>query len=320
MAIQVDQVKSFTEDDLLCDYFDYWIDLFKKGAVRDVTLEKYVNNANWLRRIAPDLKMSQVNRNTYQKILNAYAVYHEKQTVIDFHHQVKSMIIDAVDEHLIDRDPTRKAIFKGKAPGKKHKKFLNQFELHNLLEDLDLTTGLHTSKGLNYDWLILLIAKTGMRFSEAIAVTPHDFDFRNSTVSVNKTWNWKHSGGFMPTKNRSSVRVIPIDFQLAMQFQQLIKGLPDDEAIFGTETTCNSTPNHALRRHCKNIGCPVITLHGLRHTHASLLMGAGVSIASISKRLGHSSITTTQKVYLHLINEMENKDNDLIMRYLSGLS
>ena len=58
---------------------------------------------------------------------------------------------------------------------------------------------------------------------------------------------------------------------------------------------------------------------GLRHTHASLLLFAGVSIASVARRLGHASMTTTQKTYLHIIQELENKDVDLVMRTLSGL-
>jgi integrase len=65
---------------------------------------------------------------------------------------------------------------------------------------------------------------------------------------------------------------------------------------------------------------PIIAVHGLRHTHASLLFFAGVSIASVARRLGHASMTTTQKTYLHIIQELENKDVDLFMRSLSGLS
>ena len=52
---------------------------------------------------------------------------------------------------------------------------------------------------------------------------------------------------------------------------------------------------------------------------ASLLLFAGVSIASVARRLGHASMTTTQKTYLHIIQELENKDVDLVMRTLSGL-
>ncbi len=305
---------NFTRDSLFKDYFNHWIKLYKEGAVRQVTLEKYQSNYQHLAQIIPDLKMKDFDRNVYQELLNKYAETHERQTVIDFHHQVKGAILDAVDDGLIDRDPTRKAIFKGKAPREKKKKYLNQFELHNLLEDLDLGTS------INWDWLILLIAKTGLRFSEALGLTPADFDFARQTISVSKTWDYKNNTGFQLTKNRSSIRKVQMDWQLGMQFQQLIRGLEIDKPIFVNGAVCNSTPNKWLAHHCKNCGIPEISLHGLRHTHASLLMFAGVSIASVSRRLGHSSITTTQKVYMHIINELENQDNDLVMRYLSSLS
>ena len=49
--------------------------------------------------------------------------------------------------------------------------------------------------------------------------------------------------------------------------------------------------------------------------HASLLLFAGVSIASVARRLGHASMTTTQKTYLHIIQELENKDVDLVIEH-----
>jgi len=82
----------------------------------------------------------------------------------------------------------------------------------------------------------------------------------------------------------------------------------------------NSTANDILARHCRNAEVPIISIHGLRHTHASLLLFAGVSIASVARRLGHSNITTTQKTYLHIIQELESKDIDIIMRSLSNLN
>ncbi len=81
----------------------------------------------------------------------------------------------------------------------------------------------------------------------------------------------------------------------------------------------NSTVNNILSRRCSSLKIPTITIHGLRHTHASLLLFAGVSIASVARRLGHASMTTTQKTYLHIIHELENKDVDIVMRSLSGL-
>ena len=110
------------------------------------------------------------------------------------------------------------------------------------------------------------------------------------------------------------------DWQTVIQFSELVKHLPEDKPIFVNSTVYNSTVNDILGRHCKACNIPVISVHGLRHTHASLLLFTGVSIASVARRLGHSSMTTTQKTYLHIIQELENKDIDLVMRSLSGLS
>lgn len=300
--------------DLFCDYYEKWIQVYKKGAVREVTLSKYYMTHKWLNKIIPNLKVKELNRIAYQQLLNEYAIYHERQTTMDFHHQLKGAILDAVDEGLIERDPTRKAIIKGKTPAEKKIKYLNQFELHTLLNQLDLKAE------INWDWFILLVAKTGMRFSEALALTPKDFDFAHQSLSINKTWNYKLQQGFSPTKNKSSVRKIQIDWQTAIQFSELVKGCNEDDPIFVDEKVYNSTVNGVLSRLCKKAGVPEITIHGLRHTHASLLLFAGVSIASVARRLGHASMTTTQKTYLHIIQELENKDVDLVMRSLSGLS
>ena len=135
----------------------------------------------WVEQLAPELKVSELTRTAYQQILNDYAKEHERQTTLDFHHQLKGAILDAVDEGLIERDPTRKAIIKGKTPRTKKIKYLNQFELHTLIAHLDIR------EEPNWDWFILLVAKTGMRFSEALAITPGDFDFALYFLPTNKT-------------------------------------------------------------------------------------------------------------------------------------
>ncbi len=269
---------------------------------------------SWLEKLIPNLKMSDMTRISYQQLLNDYAKTHERQTTMDFHHQLKGAILDAVDEGLIERDPTRKVIIKGKTPADKKIKYLNQFELHTLLKELDL------GKDVNWDWFILLVAKTGMRFSEALALTPKDFDFSHQALSISKTWDYKGEGGFLPTKNKSSVRKIKIDWQTVIQFSELLKELPEEEPIFLTkEKVYNSTVNDILERHCKAANIPVISVHGLRHTHASILLFAGVSTGSVARRLGHASMATTQKTYLHIIHELENQDVDLVMRSISSL-
>ena len=295
-------------------YFEEWIELYKVGSIRSITLEKYYMSLQWVAKLAPDLKIGDLDRRSYQTLLNAYAEDHEKQTTMDFHHQIKGAILDAVDEGIVTQNPTRKIIIKGKTPREKKPKFLNQHEVQLLLRELDL------KPELNWDWFILLITKTGLRFSEALALTPDDFDFFNQKITITKTWNYRNSiGDFQPTKNASSVRNIQMDWQLAMQFSQLVRELEMDQPIFVKKRVFNSTINNRLKVLCTNASVPVITVHSLRHTHASLLLFAGVSIASVAKRLGHSSMTTTQETYLHIIQELENQDNDKIMRHLAAL-
>ena len=303
-----------TEHELFHEYYNRWIHIYKQGAIRNVTMEKYKMTQLWLKRLIPTLEICELTRTTYQQLLNDYAEVHEKQTTMDFHHQLKAAILDAIDEGWIKRDPTRKAIIKGKHARNKKQKFLNQFEVHKLLSDLTL------GATLDWDWLIYLIAKTGMRFSEALGLTPKDFDFMHQTISINKTWDYKNNTGFLPTKNFTSNRKIQIDWQTVIKFTELLRDLPENEPIFVHGKVWNSTPNKRLERHCIHCGIPIITIHGLRHTHASLLLFSGVSIASVARRLGHASMTTTQKTYLHIIAELENKDIDLVMRSLAELS
>lgn len=310
-------LEDISREDLFSEYFAKWIVVYKQGAVRDVTLSKYKMSLKRIQELAPDLKIKDLNRMSYQKLINDYAVEHERQTTMDFHHNVKGAILDALDEGLIDRDPTRRVVIKGCVPKKRKKiKYLNQFDLHKLLTSLDL------GEEVSWDWLILLIAKTGLRFSEALALTPKDFDFSHQLISVSKTWDYKNGGGFMPTKNKSSVRKIQIDWQLVTQFNELNKGLPEEKPIFASEDKkiYNSTVNDYLERKCKELEIPTISVHGLRHTHASVLLYGGVSIASVAKRLGHASMNTTQKVYLHIIQELESTDTDLVMRQMAGLN
>ena len=96
----------FQATDRLKEYYKNWISVYKEGAIRDVTLSKYQMSLSWIDKVAPDLKLCDVTRTVYQQIINEYAKEHERQTTLDFHHQLKGAILDAVDEGLIPRDPT----------------------------------------------------------------------------------------------------------------------------------------------------------------------------------------------------------------------
>lgn len=106
-----------------------------------------------------------------------------------------------------------------------------------------------------------------------------------------------------------------------MQFSQMIQNLPSDQPIFVNEKRIfNSTVNNRLKKLCEKAKIPPISVHGLRHTHASLLLFGNVSIASVAQRLGHSSMTTTQETYLHIIKELEAQDSEKIMQQMTKIS
>lgn len=301
---------------LFAHYYKRWIHLYKEGAVRPVTLRKYEKVLDYIEEFAPDIHLNELNRAAYQAILNKYALTHERQTVLDFHHHLRAAIIDAVDDDLIRHDPTRRAVIKGRAPKPKKSKFLNLYELQLLIRHLEL------GSTVSWDWFILLVAKTGLRFAEALALTPEDINVEDQTINIRRSWNYKdHKGGFQKTKNASSVRKVATDWKLIHQLDNLCEGLPKDQPIFvqPNKRVFNSTVNNLLEKYCTELEIPVISIHGLRHTHASLLLYEGVSIPSVSQRLGHANTTTTEKTYLHIIQELENQDRDKIMKHLSQL-
>lgn len=263
---------------LFYKYYLDWIHLYKDNAVRPVTLNKYYLVQRKLQELAPNLHMNELNRQSYQKILNLYAQNHEKTTTLDFHHHLKASLFDAVDDGLLKADPTRRAIIKGCSPSNKKPKYLNLFDLQTLLRSLNLR------EELNWDWFFYLIAKTGLRFAEALALTPEDFDFEKQSIIINKSWNYKEKQGhFQPTKNESSNRTVMVDWQLMQQFQVMIGSREPDQPIFFSkeQRIYNSTLNQKLASLCNNNDIPVISIHGLRHTHASLLLYEGVRVVLV---------------------------------------
>ncbi|MFR6531414.1 MAG: tyrosine-type recombinase/integrase [Staphylococcus simulans] len=81
----------------------------------------------------------------------------------------------------------------------------------------------------------------------------------------------------------------------------------------------NASVNKALNKACKKLGIKSITTHALRHTHASVLIHNGYSIQYISKRLGHSSTLVTQSVYLHLLEETYQREEENLIEFMDDL-
>ena len=299
---------------LFYNYFARWMKIYKKPVLRLVSYKKYEVIQRHIKQIAPKQTLDTLDRQNYQKIINEYAKTHAKQTTLDFHNVLKACLLDALDEGDIKRNPCRKISIGGTITQKQKKKYLNLQEAEKLINALNLNTPIKNS----YDWMIYLALNTGLRFAEILGLTKSDFN--NSILSVSKTFDYKHT---LKLENRTktflSTRKIVLPPSVSDKFEQALKTYDDDELVFiGDKKIYNSTANDYLFNLCTSINITPISFHGLRHTHASILLYNDVSIHSISKRLGHARISITQDRYAHLINELKTVDDEKIKMALTS--
>ena len=305
---------------LLVDYFLKEIETYKKGQVRQVTYNKYRSNGQFLIENFSDLVLSKMTADDYQQILNKYAETHEKSTTTDFHHQLAWALKRAYNvDGILKRDVTFDAkIPLGKKPSKKKQKFMEIADMRKLIQELK-----HENTPEANFFLILL--KTGLRFAEALGITLNDVDFDKKTVTINKTLDYKkHREGtrsFVPTKNKYSVRTIVVDDAVLYMLWKNAKGADQDESIFykikGFQY--NSTLNNWLKRACQKAGVPEVTLHGLRHEHATYLVSQGISSMAVAERLGHADDSVTRAVYIHRLETERARDNKEIAQKIASL-
>ncbi len=71
--------RDFNREELFWQYYEKWIEVYKKGAVRDITLNKYMMTLTWLKKLAPDLVVSDLNRVGYQTIINTQNIMNVRQ-------------------------------------------------------------------------------------------------------------------------------------------------------------------------------------------------------------------------------------------------
>ena len=154
---------------------------------------------------------------------------------------------------------------------------------------------------------------SGMRLGELLALTPSDFDFQNSTVTINKSYQRLHGEDVITTpKTKKSNRTIKMSEFLAEEMQAYIKMQYEIEPTDRLFPISKSYLHREMERGCKETGLQKIRIHDLRHSHVSLLIELGFSAVAIADRLGHESIEITYR-YAHLFpskqNEMANKLN-----------
>src|SRR5690606_32380949 len=114
-----------------------------------------------------------------------------------------------------------------------------------------------------------------------------------------------------------SNRTIKMDIKTMKHFENLIEKIPhtEEELVFYCsyskyKVISNTVANTQLKQILEELGYTLISMHGLRHSHASVLFYKKVSIYYISERLGHSNIETTLKEYAHLTKELRKQDEE----------
>lgn len=191
-------------------------------------------------------------------------------------------------------------------------KYLETDELKSLLNIIDIEK-----------WKLLteFLALSGLRFGEAAALHKTDVDFKNKIIKVTKTYNEINDVVTSP-KNLPSVRDIYMQDELesvcrkinaCMLRQRLMDGYEASQLFLTSEDGSHVkyyTYNKYLKEKALKATEKVITPHALRHTHASLLLEQGISIDTISRRLGHDNSKVTKEIYLHVTEKLKEKDNE----------
>ncbi|WP_263850556.1 site-specific integrase [Fructilactobacillus lindneri] len=167
----------------------------------------------------------------------------------------------------------------------------------------------------------MLAIYTGMRLGEIQGLKWKDIDFKNNMINVNRSWNALNKE-YIPTKMESSIRSIRVNKKIMDLLKELKQN--DNSVVFinqfKTIPTSNAV-NKVLRESFKelNISIHGFHFHSLRHTHIAFLLYHHVDIYIISKRLGHSDVGTTTRVYSYLIDEYLDRANDEIENSISKL-
>lgn len=301
------------------DYFESWLKIYKPD-IRGNTLARYKNSLKTVRNYFEGKTIQDINKRSYQAFLNEYADNHAQASTRKINTHIRACVREAIDEGIIRVDFTRGAIISGnkkaKRPEEKHLNFIDsQILIKHLHKKLDEYL-------VNY--LLLLGLTSGLRFAELVGLTRSDFNFDTNEISVTKTWGYtnKMHNGFGPTKNDQSVRTIKIDDLTMNAFQKLFKKTPENIyrlIFFSSRSKYHCISGNGANKALKNLLEKLeikqpITVHGLRHTHASILLYKGASIYYVSERLGHKDIETTNNHYAHIIKELRERDEKITVK------
>ena len=266
-----------------------------------------------------DLPVDRIDRYHVAKIAETLRSNDKSaKTIANVHSLLSSILADAVADQILRRNPAKGAL--PNLPDAKTEEmcFLTQGEFAHILEHVN---------GDTYKALTLVLAGTGLRWSEATALRVADVDILGrKTLTVSKAWK-RREGRFeigTPKTNRSR-RTIGLSTVLLDALIPLVSARQPNEYVFTTKyghpvrhsnfynrVWLPTVEGAQLCTHHADVLTKSPRIHDLRHTHASWLIDAGVSLVAIQRRLGHESITTTIDRYGHLAPEHVDEINHAV--------
>lgn len=322
-GIAVDKKISFV------DYYNHWVDTYKRPKIAQSTLNRYRINGRVLKRCFGDISIKDVSRSAYQKFLNDYGKDHSPRTVRKLNTCIRSCVKSAILDDFLIKDFTQDVSIIGNENKNLDVDYLNLKEIRALLKE--------TKSYLNWRYtsrfMIIAAIYTGMRKEELQALTWSDIDFTNQTININKAWRETkdedetvehfNNHRFKPTKSENSTRIIKVNPEL-LDCLDILRNHAKSNMVFMNEFGTLPTSN-ALNRKLKsllatlNIHRKNFHFHSLRHSHVALLLANGIDIYVISRRLGHADVSITANTYAYLIDEYKDKTDNQIVNALSDL-
>lgn len=245
----------------------------------------------------------------------------------------KRILKYAVNLQLITVNPADNIIVPKNKKNISQKKELKYFETNQLKQFKDYLDKLpNTFRNYYHKTLYDTLLATGLRIGEAVALEWSDIDLDNGYIDVNKTIVWSRMETNSP-KSMAGYRKIPIDrntvlmlrLYKARQHQCFIEhGYGGKMAEHVFSNGLHAYPSReglqkTLTKHLKLAGLPYLTLHAFRHTHASLLLNAGISYKELQHRLGHSTLAMTMDTYSHLFDDTEKEAVNFFEKAMSNL-
>ncbi|MBR2187463.1 MAG: site-specific integrase, partial [Lachnospiraceae bacterium] len=180
--------------------------------------------------------------------------------------------------------------------------------------------------GYSYENRYRFVLQTGLRTGELIGLKWSDIDFKNRTMKIERTMEYRYKVGEWrvgPPKSKSGYRTIPLTDEAIhiLENQKLknrsLKLVPIEwkDTVFlcrkGTPVK-NSTYDTGLFKYCDRIGIPRFSMHVLRHTFATGCIEGGMKPKTLQQILGHSNIGITMNLYVHITEDEKHREIDIV--------